>query len=76
MQVACPLHTVVVSAFAHCNGEVQGANVDENAGLIIEKREPTRLIQRVGPCDAGKWDTTNFILQHLPNNFDIDLLVH
>lgn len=53
MQVASPLHTVVVIAFAHCNGEVQGANVDENAGLIREKGEPAGLVQRVGRFDAG-----------------------
>ena len=76
MQVACPLHTVAVIAFAHCNGEVQGPNVDENAGLISEKGEPSGLVQRVGRFDAGKWDITSFALQHLPNNFDIDLLVH
>ena len=67
---------MVVIGFAHCNGEVQGANVDENASLVSEKDEPSRLVQRVGCCDAGKWKTTNFVLQHLPNNFDIDLLVH
>ena len=63
-------------AIAYPNVEVQAANIDENTDLKVEKGEPARLVQIVCPLKASKWDISSFVLQHLPNNFHVDLLVH
>ena len=67
---------MLMIAFAYPNVEVQAGNIDENTDLKVEKGEPARLVQIVCPIKAGEWDISSLVLQHLPNNFHIDLLVH
>lgn len=66
----------MMTVIAHPNVELQPSNIDENADLEVEKGNPSGLVQIVCPLKAGKWDIACFILQHLPNYSDIDLLVH
>lgn len=60
----------------YLNVEVQSANIDEDAGLKVEKSNPVRLVQVVSLLKAGKGDVASFILQHFPDYLNVDLLVH
>lgn len=65
-----------VSVAAYLDIKVQSANIDEDAGPKVEKSDPLRLVQGDRLFKAGKGDGASFILQYLPDNLDIDLLVH